>query len=70
MNARHTSRLAAVCLTALLASSCALLPDSVTGLGDRMVSQQKRISADFENVAGLYPGNEVSVLGVPGYAAA
>ncbi|MFE6921797.1 MCE family protein [Nocardia sp. NPDC057663] len=65
MNTRHTRKLAAVCLTTLIASGCALAPDSVTGLGDRMLSAQKRISADFENVAGLYAGNEVSVLGVP-----
>ncbi|GAD85242.1 MCE family protein [Nocardia asteroides NBRC 15531] len=65
MTTRHTRKLAALCATALLASGCALLPDSVTGLGERMLSEQKRISADFENVAGLYAGNEVSVLGVP-----
>ncbi|MEV0335083.1 MCE family protein [Nocardia sp. NPDC050717] len=61
----RASKVAALCLAALLAASCALLPDSVTGAGERVLSRQKRISADFENVAGLYPGNEVAVLGVP-----
>lgn len=65
MRTTRTSKLAAVCLAATLASGCALLPDSLTGLGNQVLGAQKRISADFENVAGLYAGNEVSVLGVP-----
>ncbi|GGK34037.1 MCE family protein [Nocardia camponoti] len=60
MTMRRKSKLAAVCFTVLTIASCALLPSSIAGLGDR-----KTITADFENVAGMYAGNEVSVLGVP-----
>ncbi|MFI5501207.1 MCE family protein [Nocardia asteroides] len=59
------NKLAAVCLAATLLSGCSLLPDSVTRFGDQVLSERKRISADFENVAGLYAGNEVAILGVP-----
>ncbi|MFE3544761.1 MCE family protein [Nocardia sp. NPDC059177] len=61
----RTGKLAALCLAAMLASGCALLPDSMNELGNRLLSEQKRISADFDNVAGLYAGNEVAILGVP-----
>ncbi|MFC4372849.1 MCE family protein [Nocardia halotolerans] len=65
MSTKRTSKLAALCLALTLASGCSLLPDSVSGFGERVLGEHKRISADFENVAGLYPGNEVAVLGVP-----
>lgn len=65
MTFTRRNKLAAVCLAAALVSGCSLLPDSVTRFGDQVLSERKRISADFENVAGLYAGNEVAVLGVP-----
>ncbi|MBL1075538.1 MCE family protein [Nocardia sp. 2] len=63
MRIRVFAKLAALCCAAAVASGCSALPDSLNGeayLGDRI-----RVSADFENVAGLYAGNEVAVLGVP-----
>ncbi|MGM7646145.1 MCE family protein [Nocardia sp. JW2] len=65
MTTTRTSKLAAICLALVLASGCSLLPDSVSGFGERVLGEHKRISADFENAAGLYAGNEVAVLGVP-----
>lgn len=65
MTFTRRNKLAAVCLAAALVSGCSLLPDIVTRFGDQVLSERKRISADFENVAGLYAGNEVAVLGVP-----
>ncbi len=47
----------AICALMLTTAACSVLP----GGGDRDL----HISADFENVAGMYPGNEVAVLGVP-----
>lgn len=58
-------RLSILCLAAAVAAGCALLPDSLSGLPDRYLGEHLRISADFENVAGLYAGNDVAVLGVP-----
>ncbi|MBF6169920.1 MCE family protein [Nocardia blacklockiae] len=63
---RHTlAKLAAVCAAATIGSSCSLLPGSLGALPDRYLNEHLRVSADFENVAGLYEGNEVDVLGVP-----
>ncbi|VFA92754.1 virulence factor Mce family protein [Nocardia farcinica] len=59
------AKLATLCLTAAVASGCSLLPDSIAGLPEEYLGEKLRISADFENVAGLYAGNEVAVLGVP-----
>ncbi|MBF6247909.1 MCE family protein, partial [Nocardia elegans] len=58
------AKLATLCLTAAVASGCSLLPDSIAGLPEEYLGEKLRISADFENVAGLYAGNEVAVLGV------
>ncbi|KAF0845473.1 MCE family protein [Nocardia caishijiensis] len=65
MRTTRSSKLAALCLALTVATGCSLVPDSVAGLGDRVIGEQKTISADFENVSGLYPGNEVAILGVP-----
>ncbi|MBH0780933.1 MCE family protein [Nocardia bovistercoris] len=65
MRIRAFVKLAAMCVAAAFASGCSLLPDSVTALPDRYLNEHVRISADFENVAGLYAGNEVAILGVP-----
>ncbi|WP_280505940.1 MlaD family protein, partial [Nocardia farcinica] len=58
-------KMAALCLAAGVASGCSLLPDSIAGLPQQYLGEHLRISADFENVAGMYAGNEVAVLGVP-----
>ncbi|RDI45266.1 MCE family protein [Nocardia mexicana] len=50
---------------AILAAACSVLPHALTSLPDRLLGKQIHLSADFENVAGLYSGNEVSVLGLP-----
>ncbi|CAM3973140.1 MCE family protein [Nocardia ninae] len=56
---------AVLCWVAAVASGCSLLPDSLSGLPDQYLGERLRISADFENVAGLYAGNDVAILGVP-----
>ncbi|MFF0491906.1 MCE family protein [Nocardia sp. NPDC004068] len=65
MRIRHAFKLAALCCAASLATGCGLLPDSLTALPDAYLGEHLRISADFDNVAGLYAGNEVDILGVP-----
>ncbi|WP_336087303.1 MCE family protein [Nocardia sp. SSK8] len=59
------ARLAVLAAVAALLSGCSALPQSLTSLPDRLLGSEKTITADFENVAGLYVGNEVSVLGMP-----
>ncbi|MGV9409001.1 MCE family protein [Nocardia sp. NPDC003693] len=65
MRGRLAAKLATVCCAALLTAGCSMLPNSITGVPKQYLGSQMRISADFENVAGLYAGNEVAVLGVP-----
>lgn len=62
---RALAKVAALCCVATIGSGCSLLPDSLTALPEQYLGDRMRISADFENVAGLYAGNEVDVLGVP-----
>ncbi|MFI2477902.1 MCE family protein [Nocardia xishanensis] len=62
---RTVVRSAVLLLTAVLAAGCAALPRDLTALPDRLFGRELHITADFENVAGLYVGNEVSVLGLP-----
>ncbi|MGN2635132.1 MCE family protein [Nocardia takedensis] len=46
--------------TALAVGSCSLLPSSVNdALGNTM-----RVTADFENIAGMFEGNPITVLGL------
>lgn len=56
---------AVLCWAAATASGCSLLPDSLSTLPEEYLGEHLRISADFENVAGLYAGNDVAILGVP-----
>ncbi|MFF0457272.1 MCE family protein [Nocardia africana] len=65
MRLRALARLAAVCLIASAGSGCSLLPGSLGTATNEALGDTMRISADFDNVAGLYAGNEVDVLGVP-----
>ncbi|AHH16318.1 MCE family protein MceD [Nocardia nova SH22a] len=63
MGIRNTARAAALAFAALLLAGCTV-PHGISSLPDRLLGEQKHITADFGNVAGLYPGNEVSVLGL------
>lgn len=65
MSLRRIARVVAAGIAGLCAAGCAVLPDSIAGLPEQYLGEHIRISADFENVAGLYAGNEVAVLGVP-----
>ncbi|WP_280252969.1 MCE family protein [Nocardia abscessus] len=65
MRTRRLAQLGVLIVTALVTASCGLVPDSLTALPRQYLGEHVRISADFENVAGLYAGNEVAVLGVP-----
>ncbi|MFF0496609.1 MCE family protein [Nocardia aobensis] len=57
-------RVAIVSAVTLMLAGCAL-PHSLTSTPNRLLGRQIHLTADFDNVAGLYPGNEVSVLGLP-----
>ncbi|QIS21988.1 MCE family protein [Nocardia terpenica] len=65
MTLRRLLKLVAVCWITALATGCGLLPASMTALPGQYLGDHLHLSADFENVAGLYAGNEVDVLGVP-----
>ncbi|WP_159843982.1 MCE family protein [Nocardia sp. CY41] len=65
MRKRRFAQVGGLIAAALVTASCALVPDSLTALPRQYLGEHIRISADFENVAGLYAGNEVAVLGVP-----
>ena len=65
MTARRIVRVIALCIGILCAAGCSVLPDNIAALPGQYLSERLRISADFENVAGMYAGNEVAVLGVP-----
>lgn len=56
------ARIAAVATATLVVASCSsVLPESANAA----LTGQYTFSADFQNVAGMYEGNEVDVLGVP-----
>ncbi|MCE5289185.1 MAG: MCE family protein [Nocardiaceae bacterium] len=57
----NLARVAAIGVVSLAAASCSALPDSANAA----LTGQNLYSADFSNVAGMYEGNEVDVLGVP-----
>ncbi|MEV6430781.1 MlaD family protein [Nocardia sp. NPDC051463] len=60
MNLRTIAKTVAISAAALAVGSCAILPSSVNNaLGNHM-----HITADFENIAGMYEGNPVTVLGL------
>ncbi|WP_405495831.1 MCE family protein [Nocardia sp. NBC_00511] len=65
MKLRIRLKLAAVTGAMLLTAGCGLLPDTLTALPEQYLGARMTVTADFENVAGLYAGNEVAVLGVP-----
>ncbi|WP_062984034.1 MCE family protein [Nocardia anaemiae] len=65
MKTRTLLKSAVLGLAVMVATGCSLLPDSLTALPDQYLGEHLQISADFENVAGLYAGNDVAVLGVP-----
>jgi virulence factor Mce-like protein len=41
------------------------VPDSISALPNQYLADRVHFTADFENVAGVYEGNDVSVLGLP-----
>ena len=55
---RTAARSAVIGVAALALGSCSLLPDAVNPSADT------RITADFENIAGIFVGNPVTVLGL------
>ncbi|NMN95383.1 MCE family protein [Antrihabitans stalactiti] len=61
MRLNELTKLGAVCVIATVATGCSVLPASVTNA----FKSTKEITAEFENVAGMYVGNEVEVLGMP-----
>ncbi|MFC9965785.1 MCE family protein [Nocardia ignorata] len=54
-------RAALIGATALTIGSCSLLPSQV----DDALGRSTKITADFENIAGMYEGNDIMVLGLP-----
>lgn len=60
MNVRACAKTLLIGATALVVGSCSLLPGSVNSALGNTIS----ITADFENIAGMYEGNDVSVLGL------
>ncbi|MFG1790706.1 MCE family protein [Nocardia sp. NPDC049149] len=57
---RTLAKLVVVSAAALAVGSCSLVPTSV----NNALGQTTRITADFENIAGIYEGNPVTVLGL------
>jgi len=55
---RSTAKAAVIGVVALALGSCSLLPDAVNP------SAGTRITADFQNIAGIFVGNPVTVLGL------
>ncbi|WP_043657931.1 MCE family protein [Nocardia thailandica] len=58
------ARLGALLAAALFLAGCTL-PRQISSLPDRLLGGRIHLTADFASAAGLYPGNEVAVLGVP-----
>lgn len=54
----------ALCFALVTLSGCSMLPESVSALPREYLAERIRFTADFENVAGVYEGNDVSVLGL------
>ncbi|CAM2895915.1 MCE family protein [Skermania piniformis] len=51
--------------TAKVLTICALGAASACSASNPFAADKMNITADFENIAGMYPGNPVSVLGLP-----
>ncbi|WP_406234795.1 MlaD family protein [Nocardia sp. NBC_01009] len=60
MNLRTIAKTVAISAAALAVGSCSILPSSV----NNAFGNQMHITADFENIAGMYEGNPVTVLGL------
>ncbi|WP_278260970.1 MlaD family protein [Nocardia sp. AG03] len=58
--ARSVARTMMIGATALVLGSCSLLPSQF----DDALGRSTKITADFENIAGMYEGNEIMVLGL------
>ncbi|WP_280412208.1 MlaD family protein, partial [Nocardia asiatica] len=55
-----TIKALAVTAAAVTVGGCTLLPNSATDAAD----QTSHITADFDNIAGIYEGNPITVLGL------
>ncbi|MDO3647395.1 MlaD family protein [Nocardia mangyaensis] len=60
-SAKFLARTVMIGATALALGSCSLLPSQF----DDALGRSTKITADFENIAGMYEGNDVMVLGLP-----
>lgn len=59
--ARKLVGTAVLCGAAGMLTGCSLVPSGV----NHALGQTIHVTADFENIAGMYPGNSVDVLGMP-----
>ncbi|WP_043659853.1 MlaD family protein [Nocardia thailandica] len=59
-SARFVARSMMIGATALALGSCSLMPSSF----DDALNRSTKITADFDNIAGMYEGNEIMVLGL------
>ncbi|MFF3221462.1 MlaD family protein [Nocardia suismassiliense] len=59
-NLRRVAKTLVVGAAALTVGSCSLVPSSVNDALGRTI----RVTADFENIAGIYEGNPITVLGL------
>ncbi|WP_410871517.1 MlaD family protein [Nocardia sp. A7] len=59
-NKLRVARTMMIAATALALGSCSLLPSQF----DDALGRSTKITADFENIAGMYEGNEIMVLGL------
>ncbi|MFC9874568.1 MCE family protein [Nocardia salmonicida] len=59
-NKLRIARTMMIATTALALGSCSLLPNQF----DDALGRSTKITADFENIAGMYEGNEIMVLGL------
>lgn len=57
MKFHQAVKLAAVCAVITASASCGAVPNPI--------ADKLHVTADFENIAGMYVGNDVSVLGMP-----
>ncbi|MFD6456133.1 mammalian cell entry protein, partial [Nocardia sp. NPDC060220] len=59
-NRLRIARTMMIATTALALGSCSLMPSQF----DDALGRSTKITADFENIAGMYEGNEIMVLGL------
>ncbi|WP_227997749.1 MCE family protein [Nocardia australiensis] len=60
MKFRNVAKTLMISAAALAVGSCSILPSSV----DNALGNGMHITADFENIAGMYEGNPITVLGL------